>query len=285
MAEDQSAFYASSAQAEGTAGFGRQRTTEAMESDIRHMKPSLFGRGAAALIACAVLPLGIAACSSSSSGSGGGNAAGSPSTAAASPTTAPTSTSPDAGLPTGTQLKADLVSTGIPAGYALDSSGSVDSGSGYQPSSAPTAGTDCTNLDGTGWVDLAGQGSVSFAQNDYIDNANSEEFAQEIDAFPGTAAQDVMTALSGITAKCPKFDDSQTSSTVKVSVTTDSSPGDGAVVITLSDSRWAGSTTLEAVRVGHSVVTVLSSADSGSAAFARTMASQIAAKLTAAGNQ
>jgi hypothetical protein len=56
-------------------------------------------------------------------------------------------------------------------------------------------------------------------------------------------------------------------------------------VITLSDPQWEGTTTLMAVRVGHSVVTVLSSANSGSAAFAKSTASQIAARLAAAGNQ
>lgn len=251
------------------------------------MKFSMFGRGAA-LAACAALPLGLAACSSSGSGSGAGTAAATQSTTTASAPTvpaAPTSTNPDAGLPTGTELKADLVSTGIPTGYTLDTSGSVDSGSDYQQPPAPTAAADCTNLDATSWVDLAGQSSVSFAQSDYIDEAKSEEFAQEVDAYPGTAAQDVMTALSAITAKCPKFDDSQTSSTVKVSATTHSTPGDGSVVITLSDPRWTSTTILEAVRVGHSVVTVLVSADSASAAFAQSTATQIAAKLAAAGNR
>ena len=244
------------------------------------MSFSISGKGAVALIGCAALSLSVAACSagSSSGGSGGGGAG-----ATASHTA---SADPDAGLPTGTQLKADLVSTGIPAGYALDASGSVDTGSDYQaPSaSATSGGTDCTSLDGTSWVSLAGLGSVSFAENDYVDQDTSEEFAQEIDAFQGTGAQDVMTALADITAKCPTFKDSQTSSTVKVSVATSTSPDDGSVAITLSDPQWEAATTLEAVRVGHSVVTVLSSANSGSAAFAKSTASQIAARLAAAGN-
>lgn len=187
------------------------------------MKFSISGRGAVALIACAALPLSVAACSSSgsgaSAGAGSSNAAGSRATTAAS-----TPSDPDAGLLTGTQFKAALVSKGIPSGYALDTSGSVDTGSDYQAPSAPATGTDCASLDGTSWVNLAGQGSVSFAQNDYIDKSTSEEFAQEIDAFPGTTAQAVMTALSEITAKCPTFKDSQTSSTVKVSAVSKSSP-------------------------------------------------------------
>jgi hypothetical protein len=245
------------------------------------MSFSISGKGAVALIGCAALSLSVAACSASSSNSGASSAGSHAATAA------PTTADPDAGLPTGTQLKADLLSTGIPAGYALDTSGSVDTGSGYQtPSASASAGGDgCASLAGTSWVSLAGLGSASFAENDYVDKTSSEEFAQEIDAFQGTTAQDVMTALSNIGTTCPTFKDSQTSSTVKVSVATSASPDDGTVVITLSDPSWAGTTTLEAVRVGHSVVTVLSSANSGSAAFAKSTATQIAARLVAAGDK
>ena len=247
------------------------------------MSFSISGKGALALIGCAALSLSVAACSPSSSNSGGGSA-DSHATSGTSGTSA--AADPNAGLPTGTQLKADLLSKGIPAGYAPDTDGSVDTGSDYQaPSASLPSGTGCASLGGTSWVSLAGYGSVSFAENDYIDKDTSEEFAQEIDAFQGTTAQDVMTALSDITAKCPTYRDSQTSSTVKVSVATSASPGDGAVLITLSDPQWEGTTTLEAVRVGHSVVTVLSSANSGSGAFAKSTASQITARLTAADGQ
>lgn len=240
------------------------------------MSISISGKGAVALIGCAALSLSVAACSSSTSGTTGSGAT----TAAAA-----TSADPDAGLPTGSQLKADLLSTGIPAGYTLDSSGSVDTGSSYQEPSASAPAGGCASLDGTSWISIAGQGPVSFAQNDYIDKDSSEEFAQEIDAFQGTTAQDVMTALAGIVAKCPSFKDSQTDSTVKVSVATSSSPEDGSVVITLTDPAWGGTNTLEAIRVGHSVVTVLSSATSGSAAVAKSTATQIAARLAAAGSK
>ena len=245
------------------------------------MSFSTSGKGAVALIGCAAFSLSVAACSSSGSVSGGSSTGSQPTAAA------PTTADPDAGLPTGTQLKADLLSTGIPARYALDPSGSVDTGSDYQaPSASGSAGApNCASLDATSWVNIAGHGSVSFAENDYVDKGSSEEFAQEIDAFQGTTAQDVMTALSGIAAKCPTFKDPQTNSTVKVSVATSASPGDGTVTITLSDPQWEGTTTLVAVRVGHSVVTVLSSANSGSAAFAKSTAAQIAARVSAAGTK
>ncbi|MBR7838114.1 hypothetical protein KDL01_32880 [Actinospica durhamensis] len=249
------------------------------------MSFSISGRGALALIGCAALSLSVAGCSSSGSNSGGGGSTDAQPTGSASSASA--AADPNAGLPTGAQLKTDLLSTGIPAGYALDASGSVDTGSDYQAPSAsiPSGASDCSSLGGTSWVSLTGFGSVSFAENDYIDKDTSEEFAQEIDAFQGTKAQEVMTALSHIVAKCPTYKDSQTSSTVKISVVTSASPGDGSVVITLSDPQWEGSTTLEAIRVGHTVATVLSSANSGSAAFAKSTASKIAARLTAAGVQ
>ena len=250
------------------------------------MSFSISGRGAVALIGCAALSLSVAGCSSSGSGSGASSSAGG-SAGSSSHAATTAAADPDAGLPTGMQLKADLLSTGLPSGYTLDSSGSVDTGSDYQaPSdSQPTGGTGCSNLGATGWVDLAGHGSVSFAENDYVDKDTSEEFAQEIDAFQGTTAQDVMTALAGITAKCATYKDSSTSSTVKVSVATSTSPEDGSVVITLSDSAWEGTTTLEAVRIGHSVVTVLCSTNSGSAAMAKSTATQIAARVAAGGSK
>ncbi|MBR7831482.1 hypothetical protein KDK95_34650 [Actinospica sp. MGRD01-02] len=257
------------------------------------MSFSISGRRAVALVGCAALSLSVAGCSSSGSGSSAaGSSAGSSSSsagssAASSHAATTAEADPDAGLPTGTQLKADLLSTGLPSGYSLDSSGSVDTGSDYQaPSdSQPANGSDCSNLGATSWVDFAGHGSVSFAENDYVDKATSEEFAQEIDAFQGTTAQAVMAALADITAKCPSYKDSSTGSTVKVSVATSASPEDGSVVITLSDSAWEGTTTLEAVRVGRSVVTVLCSTNSGSAAMAKSTATQIAAKVAAGGSK
>lgn len=227
----------------------------------------------------AALPLAVAGCSSSATTASSGSSAAA--SGGASATAAATSADPDAGLLTGSQLKTALVSTGIPAGYKIDSSGSVDTGSTFQSPSAPATGKpECANLDATGWVDLAGYSPDSFAQNDYIDSSDSAEFAQEVDAYQGSTAQDVMTALSKIATACPSFTDSSTSSTVKVSATTGTSLGDGTVTITLTDSSWQGSTTLEAVRVGQNVITVLNSAASGSgAAYATTLATAITASV------
>ena len=243
------------------------------------MSITVSSRRALALAGCAALSLSVAACSSSGSASAGGGSSAHTTAAAAA-----TSADPDAGLPTGTQLKADLLTT-MPTGYALDTSGSVDSGSDYQAPSATSPANGCASLEGTSWINIAGQGSVSFAENDYVDKDTSEELAQEVDAFQGTTAQAVMTALAGITAKCATFTDSQTSSTVKVTVAPSSVPYNGSVVITLSDPKWQGNTTLDAVRVGHSVVTVLSTSNAGSDVFAKSTAALIAAKVSAGGSE
>jgi hypothetical protein len=245
-------------------------------------------RLSAGLVAAA-LPMALAGCSSS--GSTATAAATTASSATASATASASSVSasapadPDAGLLTGARLKAALVSTGIPAGFVLDASGSVDTGSTYQAPSASSGKPDCSNLGATGWVDLSGYGGVSFAQNDYVNKDSTEEFAQEVDVYRGETAQAVMTALAKLATVCPSYSDSSTSSTVKVSVVTGTSLGQGTVTIELSDPKWSGGTTLVAVRVGHAVVTVLDSAASGSgASYADTLAAQLTANVEKAQN-
>jgi hypothetical protein len=222
----------------------------------------------------AALPLALAGCSSS------GSSTASPAGASGAAAAASTSANPDAGLLTGSRLKTSLVTTGLPSGYTADSSATLDSGSSYlDPSATSTAKTSCANLESTGWVNLSGEQSVSFAQNDYVDNSSSEEFAQEVDAYEGSTAQTVMANLAKMGTTCPSFTDSGTSSTVKVAVATGSSIGDGTVTITLTDSSWSSSETLVAVRVGHNVVTVLNSATGNSATYANTLATAIAASV------
>ena len=243
-------------------------------------RPVFRGRSLGiAAVTVAGLSLALAGCSSS-----GTSAAASSTTGSAAKSSASASTDPDAGLLTGTQLKTALVSTGIPSGYSIYSSGSVDSGSGYQePTASAAAKPDCVDLEGTSWVNLAGYESVSFAQNDYLNKDSSEEFLQEVDAYQGTTAQDVMTALAKMGSTCPSFTDTDSSSTVKVAVATGTSLGDGTVTITLTDSQWDSSMTLVAVRVGQNVISVLNSATGNSATYAETLASTITAKVTKLG--
>ena len=239
------------------------------------MHARISGRSVSGLLALAVLPLSLTACSGASSG--GSDPAG-------AATAASTSADPDSGLPTGTLLKGDLLTSGLPSGYSLDGTGSVDTGESFQDPSATASAPACSALDATGWISLAGFSAVSFAQSDYIDKGDSEEFAEEIDTYQGTTSQDVMTALSKIATRCPSFSDSQTHSTVKVVVSTASAPGDGSVTIALHDTAWVGFTTLVAVRVNHSVVSVLSSATSGSDTFAAQRAASIVTNLKAGAN-
>lgn len=115
------------------------------------MKAFISGRPTVALIGIAALPLMLTACSSTAMG--GGATVG---VSAAAPTqtggaAASTPADPDSGLPTGSELKADLVGSGIPSGYALDASNSVDTGSDYQPPSANATSVGC-------WISTAPAG-------------------------------------------------------------------------------------------------------------------------------
>jgi hypothetical protein len=87
---------------------------------------------------------------------------------------------------------------------------------------------------------------VSFAQNDYLDQ-NAGQYAQEIDVYQGSAAQDVMAKLRQVAASCRSFHEAQTSSTVTVTLETGPRLGDDALTVRLKDPRWLGGSTLEAV--------------------------------------
>ncbi len=219
-------------------------------------------------VAAVALTLLAAACSSTSP-----SATAKPSAGA----TSPARVNPDAGLLTGTQLKPLLSpASWFPRGFTLDSSNSVDTGDYYQPVSPPGP-LKCDRLNGTSWVDLGNGGAVSFAQNDYLDTSIGQ-YAQEIDVYQGTTAQDVMAHLRKVAASCRSFHDSQTSSTVTVTMEKGPQLGDDALTIRLQDPRWGGDVTLEAVRVGTAVITVYFSAASGTS---QAQATRLAAVVTA----
>ena len=221
----------------------------------------------------AVLLTAAAACSSTSPPATAPSATAKPSGGATS--SAPVN--PDAGLLTGTQLKPLLApASWFPRGFTLDSSNSVDTGSYYQPVSPPGP-LKCERLNGLSWVDLGNGGAVSFAQNDYLDTSIGQ-YAQEIDVYQGTTAQDVMARLRKVVASCRSFHDSQTSSTVTVTMGKGPQLGDDALTIRLQDPRWGGDVTLEAVRVGTAVITVYFSAASGTS---QAQATRLAAVVTA----
>jgi hypothetical protein len=226
-----------------------------------------------AVITALPLALTLTACSSGSSGSSGG---------AAKPThSAPQD--PNAGLPTGTQLKKALAPASFFAqGFAVDPSGVRDSGDTYTPpSSAPaSAKPDCEKLDGTSWIDITGISGVSFAQNDYISKNTSEDIAQQIDTYRGSTAATVLKNLERVVSACTSFTDSQTHTKVKVTGRATPGLGDAAYTVTLTDSAWENGTTLIAARVGHNVVSVLSTDghDNG-AATAKKLTERIVASL------
>jgi hypothetical protein len=193
------------------------------------------------------------------------------------------SADPDAGLLTGTQLKAALAPASFFAsGFAIDSTGSRNTGDGYVlPAVAKVPKPDCTKLLGTSWSsEITGISGVSFAQNDYVNKDASATVAQEIDVYRGTTAQTMMEALGKIPLACPSVTDSQTSSKAKVTEHVTAGLGDGAYTITLTDSAWQSGQTLVAARVGTAVVTVLSTdgADNG-AATAEKLSRQLVAAL------
>jgi hypothetical protein len=229
----------------------------------------------APVAAVAALPLLATACSSTS-----------PSTSkAAAAATSPATANPNAGLLTGTKLKTLLApASWFPSGFTADPSGSVDTGDYYQPPTPAPGVMRCPRLDTTGWVQLAGVGAVSWAQNDYIDQNAGGQYAQEIDVYQGTSAQDAMAGLRKLAGTCPSFRDAQTSSTVSVRLRKGPHLGDDALAFTLTNPRWLGGSTLEAVRVGTAVITVLYSASSGTGQVQATrLASVLATNLTAKG--
>ena len=238
---------------------------------------------AAALLAAALLPPGLAACTS------GATPAGPP---AASPAATPSATAPatpsagpDAGLLTGAQLKGLLEPASyFPPGYRRQRAGTRDTGTGYElPGAVDVRKPRCRLLGATSWTSITGINGVSFAQDDYVDRARATEIAQEIDVYPGTTARAVMRKLAAISAICPSYSDPQTGSRAEVREQASARLGEGGCVITVTDPAWRSGTTLVAAQVGTAVVTVLSTdgADNGHAS-AVTLARALAAVLRGA---
>ncbi|MEU2333896.1 hypothetical protein ABZ770_14120 [Streptomyces sp. NPDC006654] len=232
---------------------------------------------AVVLMAVAALPLALSACSSGSS-SDSGTGAGTGSGASAAPAKAKNTDA--AALPTGTQLKKALApASAFPAGLTLESDGSADSGGRLlSPAARKTGKPDCTRLETTSWIQVSGyKGGVSFAQNGYANQ--TEEVDQEIDAFQGTTATDVMKALRSVAAACATYTD--TDAHAKVKLTGSATPGlaDEAYTMTLTSGSWENGTTLIAARSGNSVVTVLSTAgtDDGAASAKKVTTTVLAA--------
>jgi hypothetical protein len=239
----------------------------------------MTGSVAARVATALVVPLLLAACSTSTSTTG----ASSSSTSALS--AAPSPSDPYAGLLTGAKLKPLLV-TDMPPGFTLDSAGSHDSGTFFQLPSTPSAAAtpDCTMLEATAWVELGGQGAVSFAQNDYLDSAKNE-IAQEIDAYQGTTAQTVMTRLQQVFAACATYKSTNTGTTATVHIVTSAAPdlGPDAIKAVVTSPSWQGDTTMVAARADNFVVTAFySSSARGKSGLVVGLVTQILQQLKTA---
>ncbi|MFD8816778.1 hypothetical protein ACFV23_36160 [Streptomyces sp. NPDC059627] len=221
----------------------------------------LPSRAVMLIAAAATLPLALTACSSASTGSTTDSGTGTN----AQPAKAK---DPNSGLLTGTQLKKALApASAFPSGLTLESDGSADSGGRFlSPATRKAGKPDCTRLETTSWIQVSGyKGGVSFAQNGYADK--TEEVDQEIDAFQGTTAADVMKALRTVAAECATYTDTDAHAKVKLTGSATAGLGDEAYTMTLTSGYWENGTTLIAARSGASVVTVLSTAggDNGAA--------------------
>ncbi|MEV5874476.1 hypothetical protein AB0L75_09655 [Streptomyces sp. NPDC052101] len=230
---------------------------------------------AATLLAVAVLPLALTACSSGSSSATGGGTDAKPAKAK----------DLNAGLATGTQLKKALApASAFPAGFAPTADGTSDSGGTFlAPSGRSTAKPDCTRLEGTSWIQVTGfKGGVSFAQNDYANRGKTEEVVEEIDAFQGTTANAVMKEIRTVAGECATFTDTDAHAKVRLTGRATAGLGDEAYTMTLTSGAWENGSTLIAVRSGSSVVTVLSTAggDNG-AASARKVTTRTLGSLKA----
>jgi hypothetical protein len=229
---------------------------------------------AVALVAVAVLPLAaLTACSAGSSSDG--SASAKPASARAK--------DPNAGLPTGTQLKKALApASAFPAGFTAVADGAADSGGTFlDPSTPSTAESDCATLETTGWMQATGyKGGVSFAQGDYANKDQTAEIAQAIDAFQGHTAETVLKSLKSVATECAAFTDTDEHAKVTVAGRATSGLGDEAYTMTLTSGHWENGTTLLAVRTGTSVITVLSTAGSDNGtATAKKVATRILGSL------
>lgn len=230
----------------------------------------------------AVLGVLIAGCSSASSSSSATTVSTSSPPANASP-----STSVPASLD-GTQLSAALLpASSMPRGFKPDPSGERDTG--HSTASDTTqqvpASKECSLLTGTSWIAATGIVAGSFAQNDYINRANTEEITQEADAYDGSDAQRVMQTLWHLFGKCSHFtvNSGGTSAATTMTRSKLSGVGDQAYEAVQTSPAFLGGATLVAVRVGNVIVTCLDSStgnDKGSAAL--QYAERIATKVRSA---
>jgi hypothetical protein len=243
--------------------------------------PLVSARGWARVSSVVALGALLGAVLAGCSGSGG---SGADKPAAAPTKTAPASASasPSAAALDGTDLNAALLpASAMPPGYRLDSSSERDTGTSTAPDTTGHVSAPCGMLGDTSWIDATGIVAGSFAQDDYVNKSETEEIAQEADAYTTADAEHAMTALWRILGTCAHFTDGSASITMTRSQL---AVGDQAVEAVQTSPAYQGGTTIVAVRVGDVIVTTLDSSagnDKGSAAvgYATRIARNISARM------
>jgi len=199
------------------------------------------------------------------------------------PLPASTSADPDAGLGSGTQLKTVLVGVkDLPAGFKVVPSGARDTGDVFGPLTSPSSVShpDCTQLDGNGWVSVAGQ-AAAFAQTDLRDHSGNEVFP-EVDSYRGSDAKAVLAGYRQLFTSCKKYKTKSSGPMATMSVTIKAGPhiGDESIRAVATSPTFSGGTTYVAVRVGTAVVTVIySSTSKDLGARASSLAASMAQRL------
>lgn len=232
---------------------------------------------------CAAAALALTACSSAA-----GTSTAPDGSATASGASATAASATPAALLSGSKLDALLLpADAIPTQLKADPSGSQNTGDGFNPPVSPSSlstSKACNLLTGTSWINTSGLSSASFAQNDYT-SSSGEMFAQEIDAFRGTAAETVMSHLKKVFKECASFTMDVDGNPYAAKVTTKelSGVGDQALQAVVTSPSLRGGTTLVAVRTGSSVITTLyNDTDSGTGSAGVALTKSLAAKVATA---
>jgi hypothetical protein len=143
----------------------------------------------------------------------------------------------------------------------------------------------CQTFAQTAYIRAAGITTTDFAQSDYLNAAQTQEIAEEIDVFTGTDAQRAMTTLWQEFGTCASFSYHSNGTTVSNHLTRSqlAGVGDEAIKAVIVSPVFNGGETIVAIRVGSQIITTLDSStgsDLGSPGVG--YAGQIAQRLRAA---
>jgi hypothetical protein len=220
--------------------------------------------------------------------SSGSDAAPSPGTGTENNGVTPQKFDPNAGLKNGSELKTALITKkDIPAGFKVQPDLTRDSAEGFGPkgkNATPTKAS-CKHLNTNVWINGAGIDSAAFAQTSFK-NSDGLEIDAEIDAYHDTDAAKVMDNLDKLFKVCAAYKTvtpGAGKSTVKVTHKPGPKAGDASTKAVLTSPVWQDGSTLIAVQVDTSVITVLYSSTKAAAAknaakYAETMAKRLAEK-------